>query len=278
MKNEYLSTGFPDVDQAKNKDAYFNCLKLLDSLPYYKECKNRSYDLLDLKPGLTVLDAGCGMGDDAFRIAKLVMPGGKVVGLDASTAMIEKAGAQDLAIQLPVQFRAGDIKALPFPGGSFSRCRIDRVLQYIPEPEQAIAELVRVLEPDGLLLAYDNDWETFSIASCHGSTTQTIKNIWGNSFTNRRIGRDLPRYFFEAGLSDIKTYSGASVITDFETANKVYNLRETVQKAIEERRINASQGRDWIEELIHRNGDGSFLAQLTAYTVVGRKAVKTADG
>lgn len=274
MKNEYLSTGFTEVDRAKNKEAYFHCLNLLDSLPYYRECKNQSYELLDLKSGLSVLDAGCGLGDDVLRIAKRILPGGKVVGLDASIAMIEKARARKLATQLPVEFQTGDIKALPFPDNSFSRCRIDRVLQHIPEPDKAIAELVRVLEPDGLLLGYDNDWETFSILSCNSAISRTIENIWCHSFTNRTVGRDLPRYFREAGLSDVKTYPGTSVITDFETADKVYNLRENVQKAVKENQFNTSQGHDWVKELIDRTDNGGFRAVLTAYTVVGRKAVK----
>jgi len=161
MKNEYLSTGFTDVDHAQYTNAYFDCLTLLDSLPYYREYKTNSYELLDLRPGMRVLEAGCGLGDDAFRIAERIIPGGKVIGLDASSAMIEKASRRALTAQLPVEFQTGDVKGLPFPDNSFARCRIDRVLQHIREPQEAIAELVRVLEPGGLILAYDNDWGTF---------------------------------------------------------------------------------------------------------------------
>ncbi len=271
MNNEYLSTGFPDVDRAQNQDAYFDCLTLLDSLEYYREYKTKSYELLQLSPGIRVLEAGCGLGDDAFRIAQRIMPGGKVIGLDASAAMIEKARLSELAAQLPVQFQQGDVKALPFPDNSFARCRIDRVLQHIPQPQKAISELVRVLKPDGLLLAYDNDWETFSVASDDINISHIIENLWSGSFTNSRIGRDLGDYFLYAGLSDVRIYPGTSVITDLATADKVYNLRETVQKAVEGKRISAAQGNLWIEELIDRTAKGSFMAALTAYTVVGRK-------
>ena len=271
MSDEYLSTGFTDVDSAQDLSAYFDCLTLLDSLAYYKEYKIKSYELLQLRAGMTVLDAGCGLGDDAFRIAKLIMPGGKVIGLDTSEAMIEKARSHELAKQLPVQFQAGDVKALPFPDNSFARCRIDRVLQHIPQPQKAISELVRVLEPDGLLLAYDNDWGTFSVTSQNVEITRTIENLWCDSFTNRWIGRQLCDHFISCGLSDVKIYPGTCVINDFETADKVYNLRQTVQKAIAGGMISASQGSDWIEELIHRTQIGSFMAALTAYTIIGKK-------
>ena len=271
MSDEYLSTGFTDVDSAQDLDAYFDCLTLLDSLAYYKAYKIKSYALLQLTQGMKVLDAGCGLGDDAFRIAELIMPGGKVIGLDASVAMIEKARSHELATKLPVQFQVGDVKALPFADNSFARCRIDRVLQHISQPQKAISELVRVLEPHGLLLAYDNDWGTFSVTSQHVEITRIIENLWSDSFTNNRIGRHLCDHFISCGLSDIKIYPGTCVINDFQTADKVYNLQKTVQKAIAEGMISASQGNGWIEELIHRTQNGSFMAALTAYTVIGEK-------
>ena len=271
MSDEYLSTGFADVDSASDMDAYFDCLTLLDSLAYYKAYKIKSYELLQLRPGMKVLDAGCGIGDDAFRIAKLILPGGKVIGLDASFAMIEKARSHKLAIQLPVQFQAGDVQALPFADNSFARCRIDRVLQHIPQPQKAISELVRVLESGGLLLAYDNDWGTFSVTSSNVEITRTIENLWCDSFPNSWIGRHLSGHFISAGLSDIKIYPGTCVINDFQTADKVYNLRKTVQKAVAGGMISAIQGSEWIEELIYRTQVGSFMAALTAYTIIGKK-------
>lgn len=271
MDNEYLSAGFTNVDQTRNKDAYFDCLTLLDSLPYYKEYKSKSYDLLDLKPGLVVLEAGCGLGDDALRIAERIVPGGKVIGLDASAAMIEKARLNARARQLPVEFLVGDVKTLPFSDSVISRCRVDRVLQHIPEPLQALTELVRVLEPGGSLLAYDNDWKTFSIMCSDIETGRTIESLWSNSFINSEIGRDLHSYFLTAGLTDVHVYPGRSIITNYETADKIYNLQETVQKAIGGGYISAVQGHLWISDLINRSAQGRFRAALLAYTVVGKK-------
>lgn len=88
MGEESLSTGFTDVDGAPDADAYSRCLSLLDALPYYREYRRQSYELLDLKPGVRVLDAGCGLGDDVFRMAERIGPGGCAVGLDASESLL----------------------------------------------------------------------------------------------------------------------------------------------------------------------------------------------
>jgi ubiquinone/menaquinone biosynthesis C-methylase UbiE len=67
--NEYLATGFANVDGCDDSTEFKHCLALLDSLPYFHEYKQRSYGLLTLSTGLSVLEIGCGLGDDAFRMA-----------------------------------------------------------------------------------------------------------------------------------------------------------------------------------------------------------------
>jgi ubiquinone/menaquinone biosynthesis C-methylase UbiE len=270
MGDEYLATGFADVDGAENADSYSTCLSLLDSLPYFQEYKRRSYELLELGAGERVLDAGCGLGNDVYRMAEWVKPHGLVVGFDSSANLIEKARSapRDCAL---VAFHVGDLRRLPFEEGSFTRCRIDRVLQHLPEPQVTIAELVRVLKPGGLLLAYDNDWGTFSVTSQNKQVTRILENAWADSFTNCWIGRELRGYFLEAGLSNISVYPSVSVIADFETADKVYNLRETVRRAAVAGQISESQGLAWLIDLQARTQTGTFAVALTAYTAVGRK-------
>jgi hypothetical protein len=72
----------------------------------------------------------------------------------------------------------------------------------------AVSEMMRsgwprVLKPCGLLLAYDNDWGTFSVSSRDEESTKIIETLWEDSFTNRWIGRYLKRHFLEAGLQNV---------------------------------------------------------------------------
>ena len=133
----------------------------------------------------------------------------------------------------------------------------------------AIAELVRVLRPGGILLAYDNDWGTFTVTADNAAITSTLEKVWVDSFTNSWIGRELEEHFVKAGLSQVSIYQNESITTDLDTADKVYNLEQTVLQAITSNLISSDEGAEWINELKARTTAGNFAVNLKAYTVVG---------
>lgn len=270
MSHEYLATGFAGVDATKDTEAYKHCLALLDSLPYFQRYKQRSYQLLALAPGLSLLEVGCGLGDDLFRMAQRLGPNGIVVGLDASAVMLREASSRAPA-HVRVNLGQADARQLPFKQSSFDRCRVDRTLQHIQNPQESIQEMVGILKPGGLLLAYDNDWGTFSVSGSDREATQIIETLWENSFTNPWIGRNLKRYFLEAGLAEVMVEPSVSVIEDFDLADQVYNLRETVRRAVDSGRLPASTGEGCLAELQAQSRSGAFLCTLTAFTVTGMK-------
>ena len=270
MGTEYLSTGFANVDGRDDTAAYKHCLALLDSLPYFQAYKQRSYERLCLSAGLSVLEVGCGIGDDAFRMASRVGPNGLVIGVDASSCMIEEAIGRTPA-NLHVSFARADARNLPFKEESFSRCRIDRTLQHIESPHLVIREMARVLKPGGLLLAYDNDWGTFSLSGGDEAATKIVETMWEESFTNRWIGRYLKRYFLEAGLKNVELEPLVSVLTDFDLADRVYNLRHSVQRAVKAGLLSTKIASEWVADLQALSHAGGFLCTLTACMVVGMK-------
>ena len=270
MGAEYLATGFADVDGRDDTAAYKHCLALLDSLPYFRQYKQRSYERLCLSAGLSVLEVGCGIGDDAFRMASRVGPGGVVIGVDASSRMLEEAIGRTPA-NVRVAFARADARSLPFKEESFSCCRIDRTLQHIETPHLVIREMARVLKPGGLLFAYDNDWGTFSLSGGNEAATKIIETAWEESFTSRWIGRYLKRYFLEAGLKNVELEPSVSVLTDFELADRVYNLRQTVQRAVEAGSLFPEIADTWIADVQALSRAGGFLCTLTAFAAVGMK-------
>jgi ubiquinone/menaquinone biosynthesis C-methylase UbiE len=270
MGDEYLATGFAGVDGRAEPGVYRDCLALLDSLPDYRHCKARSYKLLGLEAGHSVLEAGCGIGDDAFRMARLVQPGGQVLALDASRRLLEQARTR-CPPDLPVWLAQADARRLPLPESSFDRCRIDRTLQHIADPQLAIRELVRVLKPGGLLLAYDNDWGSFCVNGRDPSLSRLVAETFAGAIASPWIGRYLGLLLADAGLVRLRIEPRVSLLSDFATADRVYDLRRTVARLVQAGRIESAAGEAWIADLQAQTDSGTLLCALTAYTAVGLK-------
>ncbi len=114
------------------------------------------FSLGPLNPGDAVLDIGCGAGVDSLVAARLVGAGGRVVGLDVTAAMIERARAHQARLGLgQVTFQMGDAEALPFPDNDFDAVISNGVFNLTLDKARALSEAHRVLKPGGRLMIAD---------------------------------------------------------------------------------------------------------------------------
>lgn len=108
-------------------------------------------DRAELGPDDRALDVACGTGIVARRAARRMDEHGVVVGLDLNEGMLDVARSTGSQLEPAIDWRLGDATDLPFPGETFDVVFCQQALQFVPDPASALAEMNRVLVPDGRL-------------------------------------------------------------------------------------------------------------------------------
>ncbi|TDE31092.1 methyltransferase domain-containing protein [Actinomadura sp. 6K520] len=109
-----------------------------------------------LRPGLSVLDVGCGPGTITAGLAERVAPG-RVVAADSAETVLDEARA-NTAGAANVEFAVADVHALDYADGTFDIVHAHQVLQHVADPVGALREMRRVTRPGGLVAARDADF------------------------------------------------------------------------------------------------------------------------
>lgn len=238
---------------------------------FMRAVKQQITEMLDLHPGDTVLDAGCGTGDDARAMAALIGPHGKVTGLDLDDEILVEARRRTEGSDLPVTFVQGDVQQLTFADATFSRCRSERMFQHVSDQHAAMRELARVLCPGGLTIVYDTDWETLIIDADDWQTTRTLMQVHCAEHRHGWIGWMLPGLMREAGLHDITVVPETLMIRNLALAEQSHTLRKTADIAIAQKHVTPEAVDAWFADLQRRDAQGRFFCAVTSFIVQGRK-------
>ena len=184
---------------------------VLQSHRWRTEENSAGYLLPHLRPGLAVLDVGCGPGTITVDLARRVAPG-RVVGLDVSPAPLDEARALAASSGVAVEFAVGDVYALDVPDGTFDVVHAHQVLQHLTDPVAALRELARVTRPGGLVAVRDVDYATFTWFPLDAGLDRWLELYYGVARHNAAepdAGRRLLAWAHAAGLRDVTASTSA---------------------------------------------------------------------
>lgn len=228
--------------------------------------KRQLLDLLELAPGLSVLDLGCGPGADLAAMAEAVTTSGRIVGVDIDPKMVEAASTR-LADHPHVEVRLGDGHGLPFEDATFDRARTDRALQHVADPSTVLSELRRVLKPGGLLRIGEPDWDSLVIDGDLEMNRAFNRFTCSTMVRNATIGRQLARLARAAGFEVEAVHTAAPTFHDFAVADNIFAFTRNTERAIRAGAIDRADGERWLAEL--RNSD--FFAAPLMFLLAARK-------
>lgn len=230
--------------------------------------KALSYDLLELEPGMRVLDVGCGLGGDLPELADRVGPRGVVVGIELDWGLLQEA-QQARGGRENIVLARGGAENLGFPEASFDRVRADWVLQDVPYPQRALAGMWRALGPGGLLELVEPDWKAlllFPASPAGGDDDHTLQEVlrwYQRQMPHALIGRQLLGLVHQQSrLERVEVQIGSLDWTSWHLADAVMRITAAARALSETQPAWAVEIASWLGALEAAAQHGEFLASL----------------
>jgi len=176
------------------------------------------YLLPHLRPGLSLLDVGCGPGTITVDLAALVAPG-RVVAVDYAEGVLGQArsAAAEAGLTDRIEFATGDVHALEFPDDTFDVVHAHQVLQHVGDPIQALREMRRVCKPGGIVAARDSDYAGFlwyPAVPALDAWLELYEQVARGNGGEPRAGRVLRSWALAAGFERVTSSASAWCFAD----------------------------------------------------------------
>ena len=198
--------------------------------------------LASLKPGQTVLDLGSGAGLDCLLAAQKVGPEGRVIGVDMTPEMIERAQANAKRVNATnVEFRQGYLEDLPVESSTVDVIISNCVINLSPDKEKVFNEAFRVLAPGGKLAVSD--------IVTDGELPEVVRNslsAWAGCVAGAVEAKEYIAMMEAVGFTDI-------------SIKPVFFDKQTVDSALNDMKLDVSEyPRDAVYKAV-------YSAKITAY-------------
>jgi SAM-dependent methyltransferase len=239
-------SGFTSVDQSPDPGRLVRFLE--DSATGLGAMKSYMATAHALRrPMAPVLDLGCGAGHDLALLADAAVLG---LGVDPSRVMLRAAATRGVG---PLVQARGE--ELPFASHVFAGSRIERVLMHVVEPAAVVAEVVRCVQPRGLLTVFEPDWSSLVVS---GSAVPTN---WVSNARHPSIG---------SLIGDLLSAAGCSVVDRVEERSwwsfrdfvRITRLEQSLERAVVAGVVPRATVQQWLTEQRRLADAGEFRAEI----------------
>jgi ubiquinone/menaquinone biosynthesis C-methylase UbiE len=238
-----------------------------DLLPGMRAVQRAMREAIALRPGMRLLDAGCGIGLETSRLAAS-HPHARVVGLDRNAELLETARRRGPQ-RSNLEWLEADLIALDLPEASFDAVRTERVLMYLPDGafERGLSELVRLLRPGGRLALFELDYGATILApgaDDDGAARRAAEALCA-ALPQPLAGRRIPGLLTASGLRDV-------VATPFSFAVTPSVWRRIVRDTLTAVAALDPGVRAWLREQDAAVRRDEFAAAFTGVLTTARRA------
>jgi SAM-dependent methyltransferase len=223
------------------------------------------------EPGDTVADIGAGTGLLALDLARAVGEAGAVIAIDPSPEM-RAAAANRCSDRDNVRIVDGAADGLPLEAESVDRAVSLQVFEYLHDIPRALAEVHRVLRPQGRVVIGDLHWDTHVWHADDQERMARMLRLWDRHLVERRVPALLPPLLRDAGFA-VEVVMPEVCHDSVFRANGLARLMTHLIRAYcrQSELVDKDEVDDWIDEQHRMANEGRFFFAITHYVVAARK-------
>ena len=202
--------------KAKAQSTYNAASDHYDHVGFWEKYGQRTVERLNLRPGFTVLDVGCGMGASALPAAQRVAPNGHVIGADLAEKLLDigrmKAANQRIN---NVEFRVGDMEKLGFPDDHFDTIISVFSIFFVPDMPKLVRELWRMVKPGGQLAI--TTWGPDFLMPVYGRWLEGLQSLGPELYSGFRpwyrltTPQAVRQLLFDGGISEAEVVAESGI-------------------------------------------------------------------
>ena len=185
---------------------------------------------LELEPGHSVADYGCGPAFMAMEFARRVGPGGKVYGFDVNQDFVQRASQRIREAHLEnVELFRIISEHTPLEDEAVDRLFCKNVLEYVPDLDATLKEQFRILKSGGLIQIVDSDWDFVVVEPWDPDTTRRFFAAAAPAFNEPNIGRKLYSAMRRTGFSEVNVNISAAIDTTGRSRSVLTNMASYIR-------------------------------------------------
>jgi SAM-dependent methyltransferase len=187
---------------------------LVEQAEVYAGEASELFDLIGVGPGSTAIDVGCGVLGVVHLLKDRVGGDGRVVGLDREARMVEFGRGLAAQRGLEVEFVEADATATGLPDRSFDLVHDRTLLLNVQNPEEILAEMIRIAKPGGVVAVQEPDAAAWNCDPPHPAfdvLREAVLSAYRRTGKDFDIGRRTGRLLRGQGLDDVRVRATAHV-------------------------------------------------------------------
>src|SRR5215203_148263 len=224
--------------------------------------RKATLERLALRSGESVIDIGCGPGFLCDEMAEAVGENGRVLGVDISDDLLTVARERNARSRLT--YEHGDAERLDQPEASFDVAVSVQTLEFLNDPDRAIAEMFRVLKPGGRALILNTDWDRVAWYASDPDRMARVRRAWEAHCAHPRLPQTLVTRLRRAGFTIAALSTFPIVNTRLEPGTYSHGLLELMRDFLQAQgTVEALELAAWATDLDALTAKGSYFFSTT---------------